>query len=393
MDTSGNNMTSEFDSSFTTDGQPDTTPPSVDSVSPFNGAIDVPVTANISISFSEQMDTGSVEGAFTLSDGTEELSGTYSWSGETMTFQPGVGLSYSKIYYVSVGTGAMDTSGNNMTSEFDSSFTTDEEPPSSYLLIDHTAVQDFDQIPDYWLERAKELTMHYAHTSHGMQIVSGLKYLEENIDAIKYSVAYLTFQSNPALPPQENPPAHRICDTGWKPADYWATEVGRNETRRFADSGLFDYSMFAWCGDLSGSADLAEYIDEYLNVLDIFEQEYPNMRFIYQTGHTDGYPSYSRLRENNNRIREYCRNNGKVLYDFADIESWDPDGNYYEDNYNCSWCEEWCNNHPDECVNLPVDCNSGIPTCCPHTHGYNCYIKAKAYWYMMARLAGWDGVE
>jgi hypothetical protein len=117
------------------------------------------------------------------------------------------------------------------------------------------------------------------------------------------------------------------------------------------------------------------------------------MRFIYQTGHTDGNPSYSRLKKHNKMIREYCKKNGKVLYDFADIESWDPEKNYYEDNYNCSWCEEWCRNHPDECQNLPQECSGGVPTGCPHTHGYNCYIKAKAYWFMLARLVGWDGLS
>jgi len=253
------------------------------------------------------------------------------------------------------------------------------------LIIDHNAVKNFDLIPDRWLDSAKTLTMHYGHTSHGMQIISGLKYIYENVDSEKYTISFSTFQHDPMLPPDNG--GHRICSCGWHPEDYWASEEGRNEVRRFASSGLFDFSMFAFCGELAGSKDLTDYINEYLNTLNIFENEYPNMRFIYITGPSDGYPSYSKLRENNNMIRKYCRENNKILYDFADIENWDPDGNFYPNNYACSWCEDWVRDHP--MPNLPAECNAGLHTCCPHTHGYNCYIKAKAYWYMMARLAGW----
>jgi len=29
---------------------------------------------------------------------------------------------------------------------------------------------------------------------------------------------------------------------------------------------------------------------------------------------------------------------------------------------------------------------------CAHSHRLNCVLKARAFWWMMARLAGWDGV-
>ena len=45
------------------------------------------------------------------------------------------------------------------------------------IIIDHTCT-DLSQIPEYWLEQAKSLTLHYAHTSHGSQITSGISNIE-----------------------------------------------------------------------------------------------------------------------------------------------------------------------------------------------------------------------
>ena len=264
-------------------------------------------------------------------------------------------------------------------------------PQASPLIVDHHAVDQFSSIPDAWLAQAKALTVHYAHTSHGSQITTGLPYLEQYIDAVRYSVAIRENGSSEGLPAIENPPALRLYDgnppeTYITPEDYWATPDGITRTQAVASTGHYNYSMWSWCGQQSSNS--VDTVNQYLAQMAAFESQYPAMRFIYMTGHTDGTnqdnPALT-LARNNNMVRDYARSNNKVLFDFADIESYDPAGNYYPTTTDaCSWCATWCNNHPADCQNLPSSC--------AHSHPFNCVLKAKAFWWMMARLAGWPGV-
>ena len=123
QDEAGNVMTDDSSHSFTTMHEPDTTPPTVESILPANGATDVERSGNIVITFNEPMKTtvGTV-----LLNGREALTGTWSNSNKTyaVSFSS---LAYDTAYTITV-TGFQDTAGNVMTDDSSHSFTTKAQP-------------------------------------------------------------------------------------------------------------------------------------------------------------------------------------------------------------------------------------------------------------------------
>ena len=120
----------------------DTTAPTVSSISSTDSQTGVSISENISVTFSEAMDTASVttntsdtscSGSFQLSSDTFSTcvqmssSPSSSNSDKTFTVDPSSNLSYATSYKIRVTTGVKDSAGNVLGSQYETStgFTTE----------------------------------------------------------------------------------------------------------------------------------------------------------------------------------------------------------------------------------------------------------------------------
>jgi len=225
------------------------------------------------------------------------------------------------------------------------------------IRADHSCISEFEQIPPSVVaDIASGYRIYYGHTSHGSQIMSGLDYLE----------AENGLYNQPVFHERSDDLGHN-GDTSWV-ADMRTWLAGHPD---------YNMAMMSWCGGASDNTVTG--INIYLDKMNELETDYPSVTFIYMTGHLDGGGPSGTLYRNNNLIRDYCSTNNKILFDFADIESYDPAGTYYPDESdNCGWCSTWCLSH---------SCCTGT---CAHSHCFNCYQKGKAWWWMMATIDGWS---
>ena len=124
-DLSGNALASDYTWSFTT---VDTTQPIVNSTTPINGATGVAINSTITATFSEAMESSTMNThTFTVSDGHGNISGTVSSGGTTATFASSGSLSHSTVYTARITTGARDLAGNALASDYTWSFMTTED--------------------------------------------------------------------------------------------------------------------------------------------------------------------------------------------------------------------------------------------------------------------------
>ena len=257
------------------------------------------------------------------------------------------------------------------------------------VIIDHECT-DITQIPESAINQAKSiLHIAYGHTSHGSQLTTGMNGLIDfaNGGGLGLSLPNDIFEWNNgggggALGLHDYAMSG---DCGYYPAWYDNTVAYLNDP----DNSDVNVVIWSWCGQVASRTE-QEMIDTYLEPMTALETLYPSVTFVYMTGHADATGESGNLHLRNQQIRNYCTANDKVLYDFYDIECYDPDNSYFGDQYvndDCSytggnWATEWQDTHV-EGVDW-YNCSAA------HTEPLNGNRKAYAAWWLWATLGGWE---
>jgi hypothetical protein len=135
-------------------------------------------------------------------------------------------------------------------------------------------------------------------------------------------------------------------------------------------------------------------INDYLSAISLLETEYPNVTFIYMTDAVDKaynpfdpnqHWGYNWL-QRRNQLKQFVEYNDKVMFDYGELETWSADGTMQNTFI------DWYYN-----VEVPLmhndwlgEYDGGEGSC--HINQAGATMKAKAFWWILARIAGWDGL-
>ncbi len=253
-------------------------------------------------------------------------------------------------------------------------------------VIDHRCT-NLASIPSEWIVTAKEdLHIAYGHTSHGSQLTDGMTGL------VSFKGSDYSWNNGGTGGALDLHDYAMPGDLGAPDRTSWAAST---RTYLAANTDV-NVIIWSWCGEVSTATEAD--ITTYLNLMVALENDFEDVKFVYMTGHLDGSGLDGNLHLRNEQIRKFCNDNNKMLFDFADIECYNPDGEYFGDkspNDACAydtngdgsadgnWAVEWQNTHTEGTD--WYSCSSA------HSEPLNANQKAYAAWWLWARLAGWDG--
>jgi hypothetical protein len=317
-------------------------------------------------------------------------------------------------------------------------------PIGDAIIIDHTSVDLFDQIPAQYLAAARSIPMLFADRSVGYNIdqflncfssgtewydapascrrdfygTSGSEWLWKTYSQTDYNTGQvpdrILFDPDPTIYNRSNW-VYELHQGDWHvlTEDFVTVLVPRHISSKDVLSYQFSYlnidfdstiadppnpggnpnnpisygGFFARFPNVSGRYDISD--------IEALEAQYPNKTFIYWTTSLSRSLGSQVGEDFNDQLRQYVIANEKVLFDVADIESHDENGNACYDNRDgVQYCNSnTCENHPNDGQNILAICQDyTTETDGGHlgsVSGGGIRI-AKAFWVLMAQLAGWN---
>lgn len=275
------------------------------------------------------------------------------------------------------------------------------------IIADHTVVDRFNDIPQEYIDEVKKMWVSYAGESHSSGVRIGSILLEQldsrfqvNVTESGIPEAYteLYLRLSSGTRGDLSTTASWVYDYG---EEDWFTSATAIENTR---AGLTYYNTtgpaldvigFGWCWDhpvYINSSEIADYLSatqEYIDYCAV--NSYPTV-IIFTTGPVDGYSgvdAYNRY-VSEQQIRTYVlADSSRILFDYADILSWNNSGVENQQIYNSNTYHLI---HQDNMQDYDASWNTITHSeDGDHIGEVGALRLAKAMWWMLARIAGWDG--
>jgi hypothetical protein len=312
-----------------------------------------------------------------------------------------------------------------------------ESNPSTAIIVDHRSVELFEEIPDEYLAAARELRMVFADRSVGVNInegldcltaaswhqaraycrndyfdTSGTTWMNRTFTLDDYQAgtvpSRILFEPDPVKYDRSNWD-YAIVDGSWEEvlASFINDIVPEYIDSKDVLSYQFNYFHIGQGTNIDSPED-GFFVDllhdgHYINRerwdisdFEALEEQYPDKIFFHWTTSLSRSTGSAEGEAFNDQMREYVLRNNKILFDVADILSHDENGQPCYDNRDGV---EYCNNN--RCENHPDDGQDLLAICQDYTTetdgGHLGSVSggrvrvAKAFWVLMAKIAGWEG--
>ncbi len=366
-----------------------------------------------------------------------EISGSLP-AGTTSFSNTGLNPNTTYFYRVRAYNGAGNSGYSNETSA-----TTNAAPTTSQIIADHTVVDDYDKIPAFYMAEVKKMWCSIPGESHSSGYRIGANLLEASNSNFAVNV------SESGTPEGYTASYLRLSRASWGTVnstsgwfytygeeDWFTSATAINHTKAFLqytkDTGPALAALgFGWCwdmtwtngvtaakdqiygcgwagssvngpeGDLPWGLDAADQsitgnsvcLDTYLNAtqqyIDYCAANGIATKVFFTTGPVDNLAGDERAYQRHlkqQRIRDYvAADSTRILFDYADILCWSNGGV----QNTTSWGGHTFGHiHPDNMLDL----NGSYTEDGDHIGQRGSVRLAKAMWWMLARIAGWDGI-
>lgn len=313
----------------------------------------------------------------------------------------------------------------------------------SQIIADHSVVDKYDAIPQQYIDLVKNMLVDISGESHSLGYRIGMNLLESydsKFQAITYDGSIPGLTNNSLRLGRHASVGEEEFYTSASAVNAYKSHITTQNT------GGNPYSVigFGWCWDMTwhnapgGGTDPVHKVrwagssvegpngdvrwgldagdqsltgnsvcmDTYFNAVEQYIQHcttngYPT-KVIFTTGPVDDGNGVMAGTENgfqreikHDYIRTYVKaNNSRILFDYADILCWNNSGAEYNANWNDGGTiRPHANIHPDNMKdydgswNMIAHSEDG-----DHIGEVGALRLAKAMWWLLARIAGWNGV-